>query len=389
MKKYLVIIIFLAAISALLSGCATGAEASPALQPTTVSVEIDQMVAEGYLVPVRGLDLSFATGGRVGEVMVKEGETVSEGQVLARLEGAENYRAQAAAAQLELIDIQQDLLHLEENVFLHLTAASADVEAARKNYDSVVSSWTGGNAKYPTAFDAALKDYIDAEKDVRDAQAKADDQRDQPEDAPARVQAEDRLADEISRRTDAYKTMLENYEAPREGTNTENRTPLLQAVARLEAALLQVNKLQGKADPEQKALLEARQEAAKTALAVAEQSLSTLELRAPFTGKLAHWDLKAGQFISPGQVVGSLADDSSWVVETSDLSENDVVMLEVGSPVKVTVNALPGESYTGVVESIQGKGEKIQGDMTYKVRIEMDQNSPHWYWNMVVKLTTQ
>jgi len=389
MKKYLVIIAILAACLVVLSGCTTGAQANPMPQPTMVSTKTDHVVAEGRLVPVMGIDLSFAAPGHVDEVLVSQGETVEEGQVLARLEGAENYRSQAAAARLELIQVKQDLLHLDENAFLRLADASAEVEAARKAYDAVVSGWTGGNAKYPTAFDAALKDYIDAEKDVRDTQAKVDTLRDQPEDAPARIQAEKRLADEVSRRADAYQAMIENYEKPREGANTENRTPLVQAVARLESALLQLDKLQGKADPEQKALLEARLEAAETALAAAEQNLRVLELCAPFAGRLVHWDLKSGQFTTPGQVVGALADDSSWMVETTDLSENDVVMLQVGSPVRVSVNALPDESYTGVVESIQGKGEKIQGDMTYKVRIQMDQTSPRWHWNMIVKVTAE
>jgi multidrug resistance efflux pump len=358
-------------------------------QPTVVSTKTDHVVAEGRLVPVMSIDLSFAASGHVDEVLVSQGETVEEGQVLARLEGAENYRSQAAAARLELIQVKQDLLHLDENAFLRLADASAEVEAARKAYDAVVSIWTGGNAKYTTTFDAALKDYIDAEKDVRDAQTKANTMRDQPEDAPARIQAEKRLADEVSRRADAYQAMIENYEKPREGANTENRTPLVQAVARLESALLQLDKLQGKADPEQKALLEARLEAAETALAAAEHNLRMLELCAPFAGSLVRWDLKSGQFITPGQVVGALADVSSWMVETTDLSENDVVMLQVGSPVMVSVNALPDENYTGVVESIQGKGEKIQGDMTYKVRIQMDQTSPRWYWNMIVKVNAE
>jgi multidrug resistance efflux pump len=389
MKKYLVIITILAACLMALSGCTTGAQANPMPQPTVVSTKTDHVVAEGRLVPVMSIDLSFAASGHVDEVLVSQGETVEEGQVLARLEGAENYRSQAAAARLELIQVKQDLLHLDENAFLRLADASAEVEAARKAYDAVVSIWTGGNAKYTTTFDAALKDYIDAEKDVRDAQTKANTMRDQPEDAPARIQAEKRLADEVSRRADAYQAMIENYEKPREGANTENRTPLVQAVARLESALLQLDKLQGKADPEQKALLEARLEAAETALAAAEHNLRMLELCAPFAGSLVRWDLKSGQFFTPGQVVGALADVSSWMVETTDLSENDVVMLQVGSPVMVSVNALPDENYTGVVESIQGKGEKIQGDMTYKVRIQMDQTSPRWYWNMIVKVNAE
>lgn len=391
MKKQLTLltVLFISIVAFALSGCASQAQASPVVQVTPDSSMVNRVVAEGRLEPVRGLDLAFASSGRVAEVLVEEGQSVEAGQVLARLEGAQNYQAQAAAAQLEQLAAEQDLQHLREKAFLKLASAAAEIEAARKAYDAVVSSWTGGNAKYPTTFDAALKEYIDAEKAVRDAQTKVDSQRDQPEDAPARTQAEKRLSDELERRSSAYQTLLANYEQPREGTNTENRTPLVQAVARLEAAMLDLNKLKGQADPEQEALLQARIEAASAAQAAAQQNLSTLELKAPFAGQLFNWDLEAGEFVIPGQVTGALADTSSWVVETTDLSENDVVLLQVGSPVKVTVNALPGETFSGVVESINGKGEKIQGDMTYQVRIRMDQNSPRWYWNLVVKVTAE
>jgi hypothetical protein len=39
-----------------------------------------------------------------------------------------------------------------------------------------------------------------------------------------------------------------------------------------------------------------------------------------------------------------------------------------------------------VIETIQGKGVKSQGDMTYEVRIKMKEADVRWYWNMEVKV---
>lgn len=381
-----IVLVTLAAL--LLSGCAGQAQASPELTPAPTEAGADMVIAEGRLKPAKALDLSFAAGGRVVEILAEDGQEVAADQVLARLEGVETFRAQEAAAKLESLQVEQALCHLQEDAFLELSETSAELEAARKQYDAVVSSWTGGGDKYPSKFDAALEDYIEAERDVRAAQVKVDDERDQPVDAPARVQAEKRLADEKARRAEAYQALLADYENPQEGRFTDNRTALVRAIARLESAQLRLGKLRGKADPEQEALLKARLEAARAAEAAAQQNIRMLELRAPWAGRLERWDLELGQSVVPGQLVGALADASYWVIETTDLTENDVVFLAAGDRLSITVNALPGETYSGVVENIEGKGEKIQGDMTYQVRVRLDQNDPRWYWNMIAKITS-
>ncbi len=389
MKTRLFVLMVLIGTSVLLlSGCASLAQASPTVVNAPAEQNVDSVIAEGHLKPAGALDLSFASGGRVAEILVEEGQEVAEGQVLALLEGAEIFRAQESAARLEGLQAEQDLRRLQENAFLELAESSSELEAARNDYDAVVNSWTGDGDKYPSRFDAALEDYIEAERNVRDAQAKVDAERDQPEDAPARVQAEKRLNDEKTRRADAYQALMADFENPQEGKLSDNRTPLVRAIAHLEAVQLRLNKLQGKADPDKEALLKARQGAAQAAEAAAQENIRMLELRAPWAGKLASWDLEPGQSVLPGQVVGALADASYWIVETTDLAENDVVMLKPGDRLSVTVNALPDEIYTGVVESIEGKGEKIQGDMTYRVRIRLEQSDPRWYWNMVVKITS-
>jgi len=94
-----------------------------------------------------------------------------------------------------------------------------------------------------------------------------------------------------------------------------------------------------------------------------------------------------GQGVAAGQTVGGLANTGGWRVETTDLTENSVVAVKRGDQVSITVDSLPGETFTGTVESIRGRGEKYQGDMTYRVRIRMHQNDPRWYWNMTVKVT--
>ncbi|MGC8880455.1 MAG: efflux RND transporter periplasmic adaptor subunit [Anaerolineae bacterium] len=69
------------------------AEAQFALQTSTSAV----VSAEGFVVPGRWAELSFKVPGRVLEVLVKEGDYVRTGQLLARLDNIEARNAVVAA----------------------------------------------------------------------------------------------------------------------------------------------------------------------------------------------------------------------------------------------------------------------------------------------------
>lgn len=388
MKTRFVLWILVCAALVLLTGCASTAQAAPtaaapAAQPTDLSV------AEGRLVPFQSLDLAFESGGRVAEANGEEGQAVKAGQILARLEGGEIFQAQEAAAKLEIVQAEQALQRLKDDTLVNLAAAAVEMESARKEYDDAAGGWSIKDPKNPTTFETALSDYVEAERVVREAQQKLDEDRDQRSDTPLRVQAQNRLEREKARRATAYQSVLAKYEGAREGEALASRARLVNAIARMEAARLRQNKLNGGPDPDSTAVLQARLKSAQAAQAAAQKNLRALELRAPWSGTLVNWDLKAGQFAGPGQAVAALADTSTWWVETTDLAENDVIAYKIGGTVSVTVNALAGQTFTGTVKAIQGKGEKMQGDMTYRARIALNQSDPRFYWNMTVKVTVK
>jgi multidrug resistance efflux pump len=381
-------IVLLCAATVLLSGCASTAQAAPtAAAPTAQSVDLS--VAEGRLVPFQALDLAFESGGRVAETNGEEGQVVKAGQVLARLEGSEIFQAQEAAAKLEIVQAEQALQRLKDDTLVSLAATAVEMESAHKEYDEAASGWSAKDQKYPSTFETALSDYVEAERMVREAQQKLDEETDHPGDTPLRTQAQNRLEREKTRRATAYQTVLTKYEGPREGEALSARSRLVNAIARMEAARLRQAKLNGGPDPDSSAVLQARLKSAQAAQAAAQKNLRALELRAPWNGTLVNWDLKTGQFAGPGQVVGALADTTTWWIETTDLAENDVIAFKIGGAVNVTVNALAGQTFTGTVKAIHGKGEKVQGDMTYQARIALNQSDPRFYWNMTVKVTVK
>jgi HlyD family secretion protein len=84
----------------------------------------------------------------------------------------------------------------------------------------------------------------------------------------------------------------------------------------------------------------------------------------------------------PGAAVVQLADFSAWQIETDDLTELGVVDIDTGSPVTITVDAIPELELSGHVTSIKAIGENKRGDITYTVLVEPDQYDKRLRWNM-------
>jgi multidrug efflux pump subunit AcrA (membrane-fusion protein) len=250
-----------AALLVLAAGMAACNEetATPTPAPTSVATlgpigASGQIVSSASVVPVRHVALAFPEGGAVAGVEVEEGDLVTVGQELARLDGA----AQAAT----------------------LLLAEADLRAAQ------------------AALDGAL---LEPGTDLAALQAAVDQ-------ASARVE----LASTESERT---------------------------------------------------------------------------VLRAPFAGRVAAVETASSEVVAAGQEVMLLADDSSWRMETDDLTELKIAGVAVGDPATITLDALPGLVLAGVVERISPVGQTHLGDVVFTVVVKPLQDDPRLLWNMTAQVT--
>ncbi len=89
-----------------LVACSGGDDAESGAQgeATDVPIVIDdfEVVADGRIVPLNDVNLSFEIGGQIAEVLVEEGDVISAGDVIARLTNVEQLEAAVSAAELEL-----------------------------------------------------------------------------------------------------------------------------------------------------------------------------------------------------------------------------------------------------------------------------------------------
>lgn len=116
-------------------------------------------------------------------------------------------------------------------------------------------------------------------------------------------------------------------------------------------------------------------------------ALANAEVRAPFPGVITNLNLKVGEFRAYGQPVVTIADTSSWVVKTTDLTEIDVVNIKEGQPVTVKLDAFPGQEFKGNVFSIGQNYTENQGDIVYEVTILLTDKDAAMRWGMTAVVT--
>ncbi len=324
-------VIAIVLLSLILSACG---QASPTPQATAIPTVLadTSIISEGRLEPVRFTEIALSASGLVSEVLATEGQQVEAGQVIARLESSEVKTLEAAQATAS----QQ------------LTAAYQAVRDAQFKLD---------NFDVPTDFKGITPS-----------------------------QAVESTLEKLNTARAAYEPY--KYLAPNNTSGREARKTLDSAWSKYRKAI-QWMELQSTVDTAQSQLAQAQKDydalqdpsfAEDTAGARA--ALANAEVRAPFSGVITKLSLKVGEFASAGQPVVTIADLSSWVVKTTDLTEIDVVKLKEGQPVTVTLDAIPDVELKGNVLSISQTFSENQGDVVYEVTVLLTDQNPAMRWGM-------
>lgn len=125
-----------------LTACSQAAQpaAAPAATALPVVAADSAVIAEAKVVPANSVELSFETSGTVAELLVAEGDTVTAGQPLARLDTRDlSLRVEQAQVSLDQAKADYDKL-LEGATPEQVAAAEAEIARARGSYQATSSS---------------------------------------------------------------------------------------------------------------------------------------------------------------------------------------------------------------------------------------------------------
>lgn len=406
------------------TGDVTDAEAQP--------VSTGFVSAEGQIVPQRSAALAFLVGGEVAEILAPQGTAVTTGAPILRLdttdqeialvqaqagleqatanletarvgvaaaetaEKAAQVGVDAANAQLALVSADASDAQVALNE-ASVALANASINQAAASRDVVLqgplASQVGGAETQLRAAEAAALaarealDNLRREENVRDETLAAAELRYNA--AQANVAAAQAALAEVQAgatsgqrqaaqggvsaavaQRDASQAQLDLLLA---GTRAEQIAVAEAGVAQAEAALVEAGLARTQAESAV-TQAEAGVAQAEAAVAAAEEALALMTLTAPFDGVVASISVEVGEIASTGLPVVQFGNFDAWQVETTDLTELDVVELEVGSQVEVRVDAIPGEVLEGTITDISQISTLTRGDVTYTVTIELAPN---------------
>jgi len=314
--KITLITLVLCSISVLSLSCASDSD-SAVSQNQVITVQRGDLTidiaAAGNLALSFKEDLAFEMSGTVEEVLVEEGDSVKEGQVLARLDTSE-WDKELTTLELNLLQAEINL----ENAEIALEKAEEpyskdEIKSARAAVNSAEASleyaeWQMDEAEDPGDVKRYKSEVIRAEESLRSAEAKLEAMLDDPD--------------------------------PREINIKE-----------LQVKLAEMG-------------LEDAEEALEEALG------ASPEITAPFDGFITSVNVSGGDEVKKGTVAVTLADPNKFEADIL-VNEMDFLQVKLGGEARVQVDAVPGLSLSAKVSHISPTAVIQSGVVNYKVKVEV------------------
>jgi len=322
-------------------------------------------------------------GGRIVEITADEGDSVTAGQILARVDDAalqtQVKQAQAAvsAAEANLAQVKAGA-RSEEIAAAQAALAQAQAERdgarlALKNASDILNRPQQLEAQIDAARTAAQL----AAQNVTVAQSKLAEARwwrEFYDDDPGRHSSLDKQIVIAQRQLDAAQAQLDGAEAQLKALEAMRRAPAaIQAqvnsaasaysmtVASVAVAEATLAELKAGASSEEIALAEAQLHQAQAQLKLAQAYLSRTALRAPLSGVVSSRSARVGETIQPGTTLMTLAnlDEMTMVVY---VPQTQLPRVQLGAPVQVYVDAYPGQVFKGMVAYIAREAQFTSRD---------------------------
>ena len=381
-SAFIRVLLYFAFLCLPLTACAGGAgAATPTLVPTPVTVEKPTYTVQrgtvtkiaqlnGRVTPVQQQDLFFRSDGFVKEVLVASGQSVKEGDVLARLDEPERYQADVAAAELAVGQAQSDLQQAQLDAPISLAEAKTALSQATQ--DLAKAQQAVAVLNYPHVTDGLTLEKFRtalaiANQNLQDAQQRYDDLADHKETDPDRAQALDAL---LKARHDQYLAQINMDWAAGKVTQAEidqANNELALAQATYDKAEAEVARWQPDSPTGAVHLAELTLADAQARLAVARQAQADVELQAPFGGQVLSLGIAPGSSVKAFQAVLTLADPSQLEVAAVP-SAADLAQMGVGQPAVIRLSSRQGTDFdgkiTGVPLAVSATGQAGSADAT-------------------------
>jgi HlyD family secretion protein len=288
--------------------------------------------ATGNLNAVITVQVGSQVSGQIKELFADFNSVVKRGQLIARID-PETFQAKVNQAQAEVESAQATVLNQQAQV----ERARADIETARAGL---------AEAKAQTA--RAQVSVVDTQRDLG-------------------------RKTELSRRELIARSDLDSAQA----VSDSAAASLDAAKAKEQSLVAGVGSAQAQLRVAEAQLASARAQVSqkRAMLRQAEVDLGHTTIRAPVAGVVVSRQVDVGQTVAASlqaPVLFTIAQDLTKMQVDTSVDEADIGRIRLDGPATFTVDAFPGESFSGRVVQIRKAAQVVQNVVTYTVVVAVD-----------------
>ncbi|MBD2157264.1 HlyD family secretion protein [Leptolyngbya sp. FACHB-16] len=317
---------------------------------TATHESTDDAYVTGYIHPV-----SSRIAGTVVQVDVNDNQDVQKGQLLIGLD-PKDYQVVVQQAQAALENARQQASAAQATINLASQTAQANTTEAQGAVGEAIASIASSQAAVnqaqaaiiaaqdqltkTQAQEANVKITYQRYEQLYQAGAIPQQQRDDALTAYQVAQAETQSAQQgIVEAKAKYQSAIDGID--------QSRANLVDSQGKVQQA-----KASGQQTEVNRSQFEAAQAQIATAVAHLKQAqlnLSYTLIKAPVAGRIGNKTVQVGQRIQPDQPLLSVVSDDSWII--ANFNETQVSKMQPGESVDIHMDAFPGQTFKGVVNS--------------------------------------
>ncbi len=299
----------------------------------------DDAQVEADVVP-----LAARVGGLVGQVKVQDNARVKKGDVIALLDPAD-LQARVKQAQGELMAAQAQAESADAQAKVTEAGARGGLSTAKAQVTTSQAQVLSSDAQIASARAQLVRAQADLKRATTDlertqklraANAVPQEKLDNAQVSVDGAQASLQAAQAQLAASEEAKRVAQSRVAEASGL-LDSSTPVDAKVAAAKASA---------------ELAHARVTTAEAALDLAKLNLSYATVVAPADGIVSRLMVREGQLVSPGQALASVVPEHTYLV--ANFKETQVGAMQPGQKVDVELDAFPGKTVHGTVESLAG-----------------------------------
>jgi membrane fusion protein (multidrug efflux system) len=288
--------------------------------------------------------LAARVGGMVLHVGVIENQTVKKGDVLLELDPAD-FAARVKQSEAEVATTVAQAAVADAQVQIAEASARGGLVTAKALYSGSNVGVLSADANIAAARAALARSEADAHKAQLDL--------DRAKELKAANAVPQERVDNAQAQRDATAAALQAAQAQLSASEEAKRAAIShveEARGRLDQSTpieAQIAAAHASAD-----LAHARVKSAQAALELAQNQLTYTRVLAPTDGIVSRLGVHDGQLIQPGQSIASLVPAGTYVV--ANFKETQVGRLVKGQKVEISLDAYPGKTFEGLIDSVSG-----------------------------------